>query len=425
MPMTELSWLEINLSRLEANASTLRRILTRPARRSPTRLCAVVKADAYGLGLAPIAQSLAAAGVDMFAVYSPTEARELLQHHIRQPVLILKPLREIPPGDPLSDPAASGQLHLTIHDPDQLASLNRLGQTLGSRLPIHLFIDTGMSRSGLSHQQIQPILRSLHAWPNLRLVGLMSHLASADSDHGYAQHQLQRFNQLIHQHQPLLAPHQLLTHIANTSATFLGPQYHGNMVRVGLGLWGYGQDSDPFTYPKKHDDPHTPQLLPVVRWRSRIDHLQTYPQGAAVGYHCTHRLQRDSVLGIVPVGYSKGYPLSLSNQAVVRVFDHADQPLLDAPILGRVSMDQIIIDLTDSRSLADRPTLGSLVELISDQPDSPCALPRLAQLAGSTSYEMLCRLSPSLPRRYLRSAPRVTEEQNVTIVAPTTAHARR
>jgi alanine racemase len=128
-----------------------------------------------------------------------------------------------------------------------------------------------------------------------------------------------------------------------------------------------------------------------------VVHVQEHAAGAPVGYNATHRLTRDSLLGLVPAGYADGYDRALGNQAVVGLPEcSADGKSVYAPVLGRVNMDQVVIDLTDTPA-----GCGTLVELVSDDPASPCALPRLAELAKTNTYELLCRLSPRLPRRYV------------------------
>ena len=158
-------------------------------------------------------------------------------------------------------------------------------------------------------------------------------------------------------------------------------------------------------------------LMPAVRWRSRIVHVRRFAAGSAVGYGCTAQLTRESYLGIIPVGYADGYPLALSNKGVVTIVGrrgvgapHGE--IQTAPVVGRVNMDQIIVDLTDAtaRQAAPLAQIGDTVELISPDPSSPCALPKLASLAESTPYELLCRISPRVPRLYVSVAPAPPDE---------------
>ncbi len=416
-PLNHRSWLEIDWSSLEANLAAWRGWVG-----SSVRLCAVVKADAYGLGATRIAHRLAHLGVEMLGVYSPEEAAALAASGVSRPMLILMPVRQLDRAHHLYRLAIQEKLHLTIHDTPQLQQVNQIGRSLGCRLPVHLYLDTGMSRSGLSVTELSDQIGRIAALRYIRLAGLYTHLAAADSDPAFIESQINAFDRWIEQHQAQLPP-DVSIHVANTFAALRSTQHHRSMVRIGLGLWGYGDtllDNSPQI---NLDEP----LQPIVRWVSRINHIQRYLQGSPVGYGSTHRLAQDSVLAVVPMGYSDGYPLTLGNQAMVGLEDTHGRMTLAAPVVGQVSMDQIVINLSATihtpHQLADAdgtppdhdsPTdvaatahlkIGSCVELISNNPGSPCALPQLAKQAGSNCYELLCRLSPRLPRRYTTPSP--------------------
>ncbi len=412
--MTQTSWIEINLTHLEANLEAFRTVVG-----NAVRLCACVKADAYGLGATRIAQRLANRGIDMLAVYSPDQAQQLTSSCANTPILLLMPVRELPRSSHLYRATTKDRLHFTIHDTPHLEQVDKIGLTCGCRIPVHLYLDTGISRSGLDADEASALLTRITHYRHVRLAGIWTHLATADSDPALAQQQMQLLDQFLDQHRQYLPP-DILIHAANTFATLRDHTYHRSMTRVGLGLLGYGDNL--LSAPPQIAD--APPLKPIVRWLSKINHIRRYPKGTPIGYGCTHRLTRESLLGVVPVGYADGYPQDLGNRSVVRVLDSQNHTTLIAPVLGRVSMDQLVIDLTpdsadrpDSigidtpapapqplRISHDTPTVGTVVELISDDPQSPCALPKLAQLVGSNCYELLCRISPRLPRRYTESA---------------------
>ena len=401
--MTHPSWLEINLSGLDANLAALRQIVG-----ASVKVCCVLKANAYGLGAVRIAKHLVGQKADMLAVYNYEEVLELAETGIDRPILMLMPLREWPGNSDLDRLIVSGRLHLTIHDLQQLAQVDRIGRRLGCPIPVHLYLDTGMSRSGMNAVQMSTALDQVESMGHARLVGIYTHLATADCDVDFARRQVDQFDRFMVRHQARIPP-AVVNHVANTFATLRGRRYHQAMVRVGLGLFGYGMN-------QLQGPPVIAEgsvLRPIVRWLSSIVHIQHYPSGSPVGYGCTHHLSRDSVLGIVPVGYGHGYPLALGNRASVRLVSGDGQCKVTAPVVGRVSMDQIVIDLTRhpaGPSMTQEhavpwpdgfePRIGSRVELISDDPKSPCSLPSVAQQAGSSCHELLCRLSPRLPRRW-------------------------
>ncbi len=403
--MHELSWLEINLAALERNLGVLRGLLTgdRPYRpdalppRDAARplLCATVKKDAYGLGAPPIAHRLAKAGADMLAVYGPAEAEDLVKAAVTCPILLYMPLRRLSRTDLLYRHAVAEKLHLTIHDARQIADVNDIGQTFGIRMPVHLYLDTGMSRGGLSAEQFAQVLASMDAWPHVRIAGVYSHLASADADPDFAYEQQERFEQAVADHAQRL-PRDVMLHIAASYAVLRDQRFHLDMVRPGLALFGYGQQT--MQGPVIAD---APQLEHTVAWRSRIVHVQRYKRRSPVGYGSTHKLKRESVLGVVPIGYGDGYPLALSNKASVRVHHPDGQRVFDCRVLGSINMDQITVDLTDAMGEDETSFLDAPVDVISDDPAAPNSVPALAALAKCHAYEILCRLSPNLPRRQI------------------------
>jgi alanine racemase len=403
--MSEMSWLEIDLGKVVANLATLTSLTQRPFSpadppRAKVAVCAVVKKNAYGLGAEAVAHALVRAGCEMLAVFSADEARALVQNAVASPILLLMPLRDLKRTDLLYRHAIDQKLHLSVHDLAQLRDLNSLGRTYGIRLPVHLYLDTGMSRSGLSAEQFASAVALLPGCTHLRLAGIFSHLATSDGDGEFALHQLDMFERVVAEQGEAL-PKDVVLHLANTCGILRDGRLHLDMVRPGLGLYGYGQEMlGPG--PVIGD---VPQLAHTVRWVSHINHVQRYARDTPVGYGSTHRLERESVLGIVPVGYGDGYPLALSNLASVRVLLEGGQPAsADVRVLGRVNMDQLIVDLTDVASAADgqRELVGATVEVISGDPAAPNSVPRLAALAQSHPYEILCRLGGHLPRRYVR-----------------------
>ncbi|MEM7625167.1 MAG: alanine racemase [Planctomycetota bacterium] len=387
-----LSRIEIDLGAVSANVAQVRRLVG-----PDVAICGVVKKNAYGLGAVPLAHRMVKAGCGMLAVFSPYEADQLNAGAITAPILLFYPLRHLARTEGLYRPAVAERLHLTIHDVDQLEQLDQVGRTFGIKLPVHLFVDTGMSRSGLSAEQFAHVLTTQKDRHYTRIAGVMSHFATASGDPARAQKQLDRFDALLVEHQDTV-PADALIHIANSYGVLRSPTYHRALVRPGLGLYGYGE-CDLVGQPTIDK---TLRWSPCVRWLSRVVQVGTYPRHAAVGYGATVKLKRKSVLGIVPVGYGDGYPLALSNtDAVVRV--RCNGAWQDCPVLGRVNMDQLSVDLTDvvkQHEVEPDVLREAEVEVYSNEPQAPNALHLLADKAGTHCYEMLCRLSSDLPRVY-------------------------
>lgn len=378
--MAETTGLRIDLARLDANLAALRGVT------QDARCCAVVKADCYGLGAEPIARRLVERGVDMLAVYSLAQARQMIEAGIDAPLLTLGVVDDIAEDDSAAAALRAGRLHVTIHSPEQLQRLIATARRLGATgVPVHLHLDTGMSRGGLSEREFAAVCAGAADLAPARIAGVSTHMASGDDDPDFTAEQLARFDRVLRDCRTTLGD-DVMIHIANTAATLRARDYHRDMIRVGLGLYGYG----PELLTPRVDD--APALLPIARWWTRLHHVARFPQGAAVGYNRTHILKRNSLLGVVPVGYADGYSLTLGNKATMDLPAHGAA----APIVGKVNMDQIVIDLTD---IPDAK-VGDEVILYSDDPASKCAVPNLAQLAGSNCYEMLTRINPRIAREY-------------------------
>ncbi len=399
---SETSWFEVDLSAVERNFLALRNLVTPSSDNKPSKrpkVCCVVKKDAYGLGAAAVAHRLVKAGCDMLAVYSTAEAELLINKSVNCPLLLLSPVRELNRTDALYRPAVAGNLHLSIHDFEQLDTVNQISRTFGIKMPIHLYLDTGMSRSGFNPEQFGQVVQDLNKMQHVRVAGVYTHMATADDNPDFAYEQLEVFENTHAQHAAQL-PKDCIKHVANSFATMRDRRFHQDMIRPGLSIYGYGPE---LLTPGPIVD-NVPVLEHTVRWITRINHVQRYPRWTPVGYGSTHKLKRDSVVGVVPIGYGDGYPVALSNLSSVRVILNDEGYYIDAPVLGRVNMDQLTIDLTDaSNGEADwdmHCMMGKTVQIISDDPSAPNSVPNLAKLAKTHPYEITCRLSKDLARKY-------------------------
>lgn len=394
--MTDTSWLSINLDAIRHNVSVLRAVLRPQGAADAPGLCAVLKADGYGLGAARIAPTLEHAGVELFAVYTVKEAAALLAVTARTPILVLGPTQGLETLRDLRKIPGHERLRLTVHSAGQLEELLA---ALDAGLPtigVHVEVDTGMSRGGASPAEAASLVRAIAREPRLRLAGVFSHFASADCDAAMTERQGRLFDAWLDDVAPAL-PRACVVHQANTFGAFRSTRHHRGMVRVGLALLGYAVEEfdDPSTF--QHRDAAA-NLRPAVRWESRVIHESRLDVGATAGYGGAWKAIRPTRLGLVPLGYADGYPLSLSNRGVVRV--RANDQWHAAPVVGRVSMDQVTIDLTD---LPDDARTGSLVEAISDDRAAINFLPTVAHTAGTITHELLCRLSPRVARRFTRA----------------------
>ncbi len=424
-------------------------------------ICAVLKQDAYGMGAVRIAKRLAACGVDMLAVYSLHEARTLVEAGITTPMLLLMPVRTIDRGDPVYRHAVVGKLHFTVHDLDQLAALTDACGKLGTAMPLHVQIDTGLARGGAMPDAGERIVESIVTNSRLRLGGLMTHFASPGGDPDFTREQARVFREWVERVKPMIAgavsqridgpaPHGLYIHAANSCAMFRSSKYHGNLVRVGQSLYGYALDGATDRESSEFAAAAA-SLQPVTRWTSSIVHIKEIPTGFPVGYGCTWRAARPTRVALVPVGYADGYPRLLSNTGVVGITGKAwertgttlplgadtgapalgshtgtttrkpttskppsNETMVYAPVIGRVSMDQITIDITDVPQGMCR--IGSELEIAVGDRGAPNSFLRLADIAQSIVHEQMCRVGARVERSY--RLPAATPESATIHVFP-------
>lgn len=358
-----------------------------------TQLCATVKANAYGHGVGEMTPILAAAGIDWFCVYSIAEALEIADLVAGKPILVLAPL--VLPAESTPTPEKLHQLNRLLHrntiritltDPQSVRNLAALMHHLmhhpvhhlqpAAPLPVHIQVDTGLTRQGAALHEAEALCRTVAAQPALRLEGLFAHLSHGDVPSDSASPaQLRAFADLAKRIRTF-AP-KMLIHAQNTGGAWHWPGEQLDMVRLGIGLYGL---QPAIEHP-------IPGLTPVACLEAPITAIHSRASGTGIGYGHTYILKRNSRLAIVPVGYADGYPRALSNRAHARIHG------IQVPVIGRVSMDQSILDVTDAPA-----ALGDTVTLISSDPTSSLCMDSLASLCGTIGYELATGLGQRLHR---------------------------
>ena len=371
------TWAEIDLNQLAANFKQVKQRVGTTA-----RIMAVVKANAYGHGAPECARRLAAEGADWFGVALPEEAIQLRNTGIKQPVLCLAGFW---PGQA----AACIQHRLTpvIYRVDMLEALNQVATEAGVIADVHVKVDTGMGRLGVRFDQLIDLVGALDRFKNVRIDGLMTHLAAADDAacKPLTLDQIHRFDEAVsvfreHGYRPTHL------HLANSAGIYGHRGSWGNMVRPGGVLYGLWRDVLPLSV-------SNPQLSPVLSLYSRIVMLKWVPSGETIGYGCTFEASRRSLIATLPIGYHDGYMRGFSNRAHVIVRG------VFAPVVGRVSMDLTLIDVTDVAGvqLHDEVTLLGWDRR---NPDLRIRAEDLARISGTLSYEVTCGVSDRVPRLY-------------------------
>lgn len=362
----------INLSALRHNVRQIRKHL--PA---TTRLIAVVKANAYGHGAIPVSRTTLGAGADWLAVAIPEEGIELRTAGIQAPILIL--------GMSLPEQAGLFIDHNLIAAVSCLDSLRAFQSAAAARKSparVMIKLDTGMGRVGVQPDEAINLAQQALAMPDIEVVGLFTHFAAADeADNSFTLNQLDCFNQVVDalESQGIKLP---LLSAANSAATDAYPAAHFDAARPGIILYGL---------PPAPDMPLQLNLQPVMSLVSRIVHIKQVAADTPVSYGCTHRTQQQTWLATLPLGYADGYSRALSNKAEVLVRG------IRRKVVGRVCMDQIVIDLGPVCDAA----VGDEVVLFGRQGQAEITLTELAVLAGTINYELACAISARVPRVYV------------------------
>jgi alanine racemase len=375
---TRPNWAEISLSALSENY----RVIARHLGPSITPCC-VIKCDAYGHGVIECARALEEAGALWLGVTSTEEGIAVREAGVKLPILVMTGFWR---GE--QEALLRHDLTPAVATAEHIEALECAAATLGLayKVPVHLKVDTGMARLGVSLEGIPALAARIAASPAVVLQGVFSHLAESEMlDSPVADNQRADFQRAIE----LLAAaglHPRYRHLANTAATVARPATWNNMVRPGLALYGYnlkceGAGAVEAVLP----------VRPVLTWKTRIIALRDIAPGTPVGYNRRWQSNRPTRLAVIPVGYGDGFSRHLSNKGRVILRDQY------APIAGNVSMDLAMIDVTDIPEAA----IGDEVLLIGRSPHCCIGADEHARLAGTIVYEILCSLSPRVPRVYV------------------------
>lgn len=369
---------------VEVSASALRANLALLRARCPekTRVCIPLKADAYGHGLRIVADALRNEPVDMAGVATLDEAIRLRAADWSKPILVFGAVLTVIDSADRQErirAALDHDLTLTVVDDTPLEELHASAARAGRACNVHLKVDTGMGRMGTRAEHALSLIEKIRSMPHFRLTGIYSHFGCADlADPALVDLQLAEYRNLLTRASDLLGAG-VLRHFANSAATLTRPDAHFDMVRPGIAFYGL-LPADRFLEPNP--------LRPALRVVSRVSAVKAIPAGHCVGYACTHRTTRPTRLGIVPVGYHDGFLRRLSNRMVIGT------DAGDARVLGRVSMDQMAVDLTDMPAIS----AGSRVMLIDPDARRPNSVESIARLLDTISYEVVCGLGPRMER---------------------------
>ena len=352
------TWVEVSAAAFAANIQKIRSLVG-----PKVKIMAVLKADAYGHGAVSLAPVAVKNGVSAIGVSSLEEAIQLRDAGLKAPILILGgiyPLENF-------EVALRNNVTPTVASLDAAQFLEKIERKMGANIPLHLKVDTGMGRIGVSPTEAKRVLDWLFDHPNLTLAGVYSHLSCADSDQLFTRQQLKVFEELK-DHAQRLGFKDTTYHLANSSGLKKYREAHHDMVRPGIALYGPSDSS-------------------VLSWQTRIVFLKKVRKGTPISYGHTFVTKKSSEIATVPVGYADGVPRRVSNKGFVLIKGKK------RPIIGRVTMDHFMVDVT---GLSVK--IGEPVVLIGSQGREYISAHNWADWAGTIPYEIFCGISKRVPR---------------------------
>ena len=368
-----VTWAEIDLDAIAWNVHAFRRLIG-----DGIDIFAVVKANAYGHGAIPVTQAALMAGANRAAVHRLVEAIELRDGGIEAPILVMG----------YTPPAGAGAVVAKRLTPSVITlefaeALSRQAQAAGVTVPVHIKVDTGMSRYGIMPSDVVGFARELSRQPGIVLEGLFTHFATADwLDQSYTLQQIEVFNRLLKELKSARINFPVV-HAANSAALAMRPESYFNAVRPGISLYGL---------PPSPEWPAPFELKPALTLKSRVSRVADLPAGSAVSYGRTYIASHRIRAALIPVGYADGYPRALSNRSYVLI--HGQR----AQVIGRVCMDQLVVDISSITNVQQ----DDEVVLIGQQGDDHITVQELADLAGTIQNEIIASLSARVVRVYLR-----------------------
>ena len=368
------AWVEINRKKAIHNFLEVRRAVGKDV-----KICAVVKADSYGMGAIELSKMYLENGVDMFAVAVISEALELRQEIKNKDILILGYTPE-----EFYEDAVSNDLTLTIYNCELAEKLNEAAKKLNKKAKIHIKVETGMNRLGFfPTEENADKVAAISKMSNISIEGAFSHQARADEkDKTTAHEQAGRFISFMKmlKDRDVTIP---IKHIANSATIIELPEYYFDMVRPGIILSGF--------YPSDEVNKDEYKFEICVTLKARVANVKTIQAGEGVSYGHLFKAEKPTVVGTIPLGYADGYSRLLSNKGYIVVKG------VKCPILGKVCMDQFMVDLSGVES----PQMGDEAVIYGDGTDGAMTAEDVANMRGTISYEVLTNLGKRLPRIYV------------------------
>lgn len=378
-------WAEIDLNAIEYNTKNIKKIV------GDKELIAVVKADCYGHGACEIAPTLLKSGASRFAVAMLSEAIKLRNSGITSPIMILgyTPIE-------LADELIKYDIEQTVYDLSYAEELSKLAEMLHKKAKIHLALDTGMGRIGFfPNEESLNDINTINGLKGIEIIGMFTHFSTSDeADKSYTNKQFNKITSFIEKlkNQGIDIP---LKHASNSGAIIDMPETYLDAVRAGIILYGY--------YPSNEVMKKKLSIKPALTVKAKIAHVKTMDEGMYISYGRTYQTSRKSIIATIPMGYADGYLRELSSKGKVIINGQF------APIVGRVCMDQFMVDVTDIPNVHT----GDEAILLGESNGLKITADEFAEMAGTINYEIICMLKDRIPRVYLQDGEIVKIKNNI------------
>ncbi|MGG0185623.1 alanine racemase [Bacillus rhizoplanae] len=340
-------------------------------------MMAAVKANGYGHGAIEIAKAAIESGVSHFAVAFIDEGIELREAGITAPILILG----YTPEEAVAD-AIEYDIMVTVYRTEDLINIDRIAERVQKKARIQIKIDTGMSRIGLQEEEVVPFLQKLKEMKHVKVEGMFTHYSTADEvDKTYTLMQKDLFEKAINTAKGM-GIHLPLIHSSNSAGTMELDNEFQNMVRVGIGVYGM--------YPSKEVDHKAVSLQSILTLKSKVAHVKHAKKGRGVSYGNTYVATGDELIATIPIGYADGFSRQLSSKGYALING------VRVPIIGRVCMDQLMLDVTKAMPVH----VGDEVVFYGKQGNEEITVEEIADTLGTINYEVTCMLDRRIPRVY-------------------------
>jgi len=377
-------WAEIDLDAIAYNTKNIKKLI------GDKELIAIVKADCYGHGAVDVVPTFLENGASRLAVAMLTEGIELRENNINAPIVILgyTPLY-------LGEEIINYDIEQTVYDLDYAKELSEIALSLNKRAKIHIAIDTGMGRIGfLPCSETIKTITEICTLKGLEVVGIFSHFSTSDEkDKSYTKEQLLEFTKVM-ENLKALGIQIPLKHLSNSGAIIDMPETYLNAVRPGIILYGY--------YPSNEVFKDNLSIKPALTLKTKIGHVKELDEDMYIGYGKTFKTNKKTIVATLPIGYGDGYPRALAENAKIIVNGKF------AKILGKICMDQCMIDVTDIENVET----GDEVIILGEEGDLKFNADDIAGALGTINYEILCMLKSRIPRVYIKNKEIVKVKNN-------------